>query len=286
MKIGTLVESLKLPIEKGLEKAADLGLDGVQLHVAAGERPLFEMTDGEIAFLREKCRGLNLEISAICGDLGGYGFERAVDNVVRIPQMRRVVDVTEAFGCRIITTHIGVIPSDRNDPQYAVMRAALAEVGAYAQSRGVCLAIETGPEPSRVLRQFIEDTESDAVKVNLDPANMVMVLNEDPVEAVAILGPFIIHTHAKDGVHLRRCDPQKVYHAFAEGGFEKLLEETGQLFEETPLGQGQVDWPAYLAALRGVGFDGYLTIERETGADPEADIAAAVTFLRQTLLAQ
>lgn len=283
MKIGTLVESLKLPTEQGLEKAAALGLEGVQLHVASGEHLVMEMSNDDIASLREKCRDLGLEIASTCGDLGGFGFERAADNIARIPQMRRVVDVTRLLGCGIVTTHIGVIPSDRQAPQYEVMRAALAEIGAYAQSQGVRLAIETGPEPARVLRQFIEDTGSEAVKVNLDPANMIMVLNEDPAESVAILGPHIIHTHAKDGVHLRACDPRKVYHAFAEGGFEKLLEETGLLFEETPLGQGQVDWPAYLAALRGAGFDGYLTIERETGGDPAADIAAAAAFLRNKI---
>lgn len=283
MKIGVLADSLKRFHGDGLEKAASLGLDGVQLHVATGDRPIFKMTHDEIVRLRKKCQGLGLEISAICGDLGGFGFERAADNIERIPQMRRVVDVTEALGCQIITTHIGVIPSDRDAPSYEVMRAALAEIGDYALSRGIFLAIETGPEPARVLRQFIEVTGSGAVKVNLDPANLIMVLNEDPVESAAVLGSQTVHTHAKDGVHYRRCDPQKVYHAFAEGGFDRLLEETGQLFEETPLGQGQVDWPAYLAALRGAGFDGYLTIERETGDDPAADIAAAADFLRKQI---
>ena len=47
-----------------------------------------------------------------------------------------------------------------------------------------------------------------------------------------------------------------------------------------PLGEGQVDWNAYLAALRDIGYDGFLTIERETGADPEADIVMAVDFLK------
>lgn len=283
MKIGALVDSLQLPLEEGLEKAAELGLDGVQMHVAAGKNPIWEMTDTGIARLREKCRSLGVEISATCGDLGGHGFERPDENATRIPQMRRVIDVTNALGCKIVTTHIGVVPADRDCPQYKVMCSALAEIGNYAESAGVVLAIETGPEPARVLRRFIEDTGSGAVKVNLDPANMVMVLNEDPAESAAILAPHIVHTHAKDGVHYRKCDPVKVYHAFAEGGFDKLLEETGQLFEEVPLGQGGVPWPAYLAALRDAGFDGFLTIERETGDNPAADIAAAVAFLKQAL---
>ena len=48
---------------------------------------------------------------------------------------------------------------------------------------------------------------------------------------------------------------------------------------EKPLGEGSVDFGKYLTALREIGYDGYLTIEREVGANPSADIAAAVKFL-------
>ena len=51
-------------------------------------------------------------------------------------------------------------------------------------------------------------------------------------------------------------------------------------FEEVPLGTGTVDFPAYLAALEEIGYTGYLTIEREVGADPAGDIALAANFLR------
>ena len=52
---------------------------------------------------------------------------------------------------------------------------------------------------------------------------------------------------------------------------------------EVPLGEGKVDWAAYLKALTEIGFKGYLTIEREVGADPAADIRKAVQFLRQKI---
>ena len=73
-------------------------------------------------------------------------------------------------------------------------------------------------------------------------------------------------------------NPEDVYHAFAIGGVDALNACKG--FKEVPLGEGEVDWDAYLAALRDIGYDGFLTIERETGADPEADIVMAVDFLR------
>ena len=76
-------------------------------------------------------------------------------------------------------------------------------------------------------------------------------------------------------------DPKDVYHAFAVGGVDALNACKG--FKEVPLGEGQVDWPKYIAALREIGFDGFLTIERECGDDPQADIIMAAGFLKEII---
>ncbi|MPN35814.1 hypothetical protein SDC9_183316 [bioreactor metagenome] len=185
--------------------------------------------------------------------------------------------------CRILTTHIGAVPRDVASSAYAEMTAAVRRVGEFAAKLGMCLAVETGPETAAELAEFLRRIGTPGVRVNFDPANLKMVQNADIVEAVGILGPDIVHTHAKDGIHYRACDPERVYDAFAKGGFEQLVAETGELFAETPLGQGQVDFPAWLAALRDVGYDGFLTIEREVGGNPSADIRDAVEFLKNQL---
>ncbi len=154
-------------------------------------------------------------------------------------------------------------------------------MGQYAAERGITFAIETGPEPAVRLASFLDEVNSVGMGVNLDPANLIMVQNEDPVQAVYTLQHYIVHTHAKDGVQYRPCDPVKVYDAFAEGGIEGL--NLGDYFNELPLGEGKVDWPRYLAALSEVGYQGYLTVEREVGANPEADIRTAVEFLRKRI---
>ena len=55
-------------------------------------------------------------------------------------------------------------------------------------------------------------------------------------------------------------------------------------FEEVPLGQGGVPYAKYLAALEEIGYKGFLTIEREVGGNPYADIELAVNFLKQHML--
>ena len=54
-------------------------------------------------------------------------------------------------------------------------------------------------------------------------------------------------------------------------------------FQELPIGMGEVAWPQYLQALKDIGYDGFLTIERECGDDPVADIVAAAEFIKTQL---
>lgn len=280
MKIGAITDCFQKGNINAIKTAANLGIDGVQIYATSGEFSP-EMSEEAKAEYKAALAGSGLVVSALCGDMGGYGFERAEDNAERIVKTNAIVDLAVEFGTNVVTTHIGVIPADKSHPRYKVMLDALTECGLYAKSKGVTLAIETGPEKAKTLLAFLEDTKG-GVGVNLDPANFTMVTGQDAVEAVYILKDYIVHTHAKDGVMLDPDqDPTDVYHAFAVGGVDALNACTG--FEELPLGEGGVDWDKYMAALREIGYDGFLTIERETGADPEADIVMAVDFLKKYL---
>lgn len=279
MKIGIITDCMKRnTLAEALADAARLGADGVQIYATTGEFTPDTLGAEAKAKYKALLSQHGLEISALCGDMGGYGFERAEDNALRIEKTKRIIDLAVEFSVRVVTTHIGVIPDEKTHPRYAVMLSALTECGSYAAAKGVTLAIETGPEKAKTLKAFIEDTEG-GVGVNLDPANFTMVTGQDAVEAVSILKNYIVHTHVKDG---RKLDPElkaeTVYHAFAVGGVAALNACKG--FEELPIGQGDVDWKSYMKALREIGYDGYLTIEREAGDAPFDDIRSAVKFIR------
>ncbi len=175
-----------------------------------------------------------------------------------------------------MTTHIGVVPTDSKHPRYAIMQEACYQLAQYADSIGSHFAVETGPETSAVLKGFLDSLGSRGVAVNLDPANLCMVTGDDPVQAVYNLRDYIVHTHAKDGNLLVKGNPEYIYRAV-----HPVPEEAKGIryFEEVPLGTGSVPFPAYLAALEDIGYRGYLTIERECGADPTADIKTAVDHL-------
>lgn len=280
-KIGVMVDSFRLPIPDGVRKAREIGADGIQVYVVDGEMRAESLTPAQRRDFRALVADNGLEISALCGDLGGHGFQLPQENAGKIRRSKAIVDLAVDLGTRVITTHIGVVPDDPADPVFQNQLQVCREIGQYALAHGVAFAIETGPEPAAVLAGLLDAVDCPGIGVNLDPANLVMVVNDDPVQAVYTLAKHIKHTHAKDGVQLKRCDPVKVYAAFAEGGIEGL--NIGELFNELPLGQGKVNWDAYLAALGKTGYHGYLTIEREVGANPEADIRTAVQFLRQKI---
>lgn len=278
-KIGAMVESFRLGLEGGLAKAAELGVDGVQISATGGDMHPAVFKGEARAKLLKRVKELGLEVAAICGDFGGHGFQAEEENRKKVADSKLVVDLALELGCKVVTTHIGVIPGDKKHPRYAVMAKACEELGAFAHSRGATFAIETGPETAAVLRNFIDDLGlPGGIGVNFDPANLVMVCREDIPAAVATLGKYIVHTHAKDGLNLKPVDPEIIYGNFAAPvqGFDWR-----EYIKEVPLGKGAVPFKQYIAGLAAEGFKGYLTIEREVGDEPAKDIAAAVVFLKK-----
>ncbi len=278
--IGVIIDSFpEGSVRERILKAKEVGADGIQVYAVGGPMHPDALSDGERRELRQFVADAGLVISAICGDLGGHGFAVAEDNPRKIEMSKRIMDLAIDLGTSVVTTHIGVVPDDPTHPRFGVLQEACEALGEYGDSVGASFAIETGPETASTLRRFLDSLESGGVRVNYDPANLVMVTGDDPAAGVRTLGEYIVHTHAKDGIMLKPSDPEQLYGFFAEGGIGDL--RLDEYFREVPLGEGSVDFSDYLYALDEIGYDGFLTIERETGDDPEADIRAAVEFLRR-----
>ncbi|MCD4824033.1 MAG: sugar phosphate isomerase/epimerase [Phycisphaerae bacterium] len=290
MKIGVMVESFRAGLDGGLKAAAELGADGVQMYATKGETHVDKLAGQAGRELKTKAADLGLEFSAICADFGGHGFQIPEDNPTRIDDSKRVMDLALVLGCNVVTTHIGVLPArgeknqtaDKSHPRYAILAKACEELGRYGDSVGATFAIETGPEPAAVLCEFLDDIAlPKGIGVNFDPANLAMVTAEDIPAATKLLGRYIVHTHAKDGLNLQPVDAELLY---GVPGIERPAGyNLDDYIREVPLGEGAVPFEEYLRALEEVGFDGYLTIEREVGDQPRKDIELAVSFLRELL---
>ena len=277
--IGVILESFRLDRTSAIKKAAEMGASGIQMYATKGENAPENLNKDDRISLKKEVEAAGLVFSALCGDLG-MGFGNKELNPSLIEKSKRIVELAKDLGTDIITTHIGVVPNDKNHDRYKIMQEACFELSRFADSMEAHFAIETGPETAETLKMFLDDLGSKGVAVNLDPANFKMVTGDDPVKAVYTLKDYIVHTHAKDGNRLNIGNPEYIYQVV-----HPVPEHFGdvQYFEEVPLGTGSVDFPDYLKALEDIGFKGFLTIEREVGDNPVADIIAAYDFLKKTI---
>lgn len=276
MKIGVLLESFHKPVGQALKMAGELGVDAVQVYATKGELSPENLKGQALSDFKKAVADSGLTISALCGDLGG-GFMDPAANPKKIEKSKAILDLAKELGTNIVTTHIGIVPADVNSDRFQIMQEACYQLAEYANSLEAHFAVETGPETAVTLKRFLDTLGSKGLAVNFDPANFVMVTGDDPVKGVFTLADYIVHTHAKDGIKLYDLDPEKIYNPAAD------VIITSPAFAEMPLGQGKVDFDGWIGALRQIGYDGYLTIERETGENPAADIRAAVQFLKNQL---
>jgi len=252
-KIGVMIESFRLGVKGGIKKAAQLGADGFQIYVIEGEMLASNMNAAARRDFRRFVADEGLVISALCADFG-HGFLDEARNRDLVGKTQDAMDQAADLGTAVVTSHIGKLPQDENDPQWLAARRAVTEIARHGEKIGVAFASETGPESPEHLLKFLKQIPYSAAKVNYDPANFCM-FGFDQIAGVSVLKDYIVHTHAKDGLR------------------NQLL--------EVALGQGGVDFPRYIKELDAIGYDGFLTIEREVGPDPVKDISAAVEFLRQ-----
>ncbi len=272
--IGVIIDSFRTDTDTAIRHAASLGAAGIQMYSTRGKNAPENLTPARRRELLDMVKSNGMCFSALCGDLG-MGFSNPAQNPALIEQSKRILDLAKELETDIVTTHIGVVPEDESCERYKIMQEACFELSRYADSLGAHFAIETGPECSATLKKFLDSLNSRGVAVNLDPANLVMVVGDDPVEAVYNLKDYIVHTHAKDGIMLQRTNPEFIYQVTPMPEDIKDI----RFFEEVALGEGSVDFAAYLNALDKIGYRGFLTIEREVGDDPTADILKAKEHL-------
>jgi sugar phosphate isomerase/epimerase len=191
------------------------------------------------------------------------GFVPRGTREVRERRTCEVSDFAAMLGINSIACHIGFVPEDPAHPDYVDARASVRRICDHAARHGQTFALETGQEPARVLLRFIEDVCRPNLRINFDPANMILYGTGDPIEALLLLGPLVASVHCKDGDWPPRETP-------------------GALGWERPLGQGCVGIERYVRTLADIGFRGPLNVERETENQQERlrDIARGIALLR------
>lgn len=271
-EIGVCSWSLQVKSVPELDKfCKELGIDIVQ--IACGDPHHASWDEGDdmpAAALKASFRmsgamlgfpGEDYTTPATIEKTGGFGDPALRPE--RIERFRWGVDRTVALGLSDIMCHGGFIPQP-GSPERKAFLDTLTLVGGIAADKGVTLALETGQETADLLRLTLDEVKLNNVKVNFDPANMLLYDMGDPIRAVEILGPDIRSVHLKDA---------------------KRPTVKGNWGEEVPLGQGQANIPMFVKRLKAVGFKGPLVIEREVGDQKSRfnDIAHGIRYLKECL---
>ena len=274
LKIAVSPGALSPDLYEGIKLASELDVQG--LHIGAGGPWAPEVLDtaGRKELLK-LIRSYGLEVSALSRWGGEVHFELPEHREKALAEGRATLEMAADMECGLWQAHIGVLPWETSDPDWARIVDCAGQLAAIGEEVGAALLIETGPEPPWVLKRLLEEVNSPALGINFDPANLIIwpVLLEkrgyghtwslewadehfNPQEGAKLLAPWVRHTHAKDA----------------------LVQDDG-MYLEVPLGEGWVDWPQYIGNLQAGGFDGFYAIEREI-KDPKLDTLNAVTFLR------
>ena len=272
MKIGTCV---RLPSMEGIdEKFATLrenGFDSCQLISWKPE----VWTDENAAVLKELLEKYEITVSAFwCGWEGPcvwnlydgqitLGLVPPEYRQMRIQNLCNGADFAHKLGIVDVVTHMGFIPENPYDPNFSSFCVAVRTVAQHLKKNGQFLLFETGQETPVTMLRCFEQVGCDNLGINLDTANLILYGKANPVDALDVFGKYVRNIHAKDG-----CYPTNGH----------------DLGKETRIGEGKVDFKAFFAGLHELGYDSYVTIEREISGEQQLkDIVESRDYLQQII---
>jgi sugar phosphate isomerase/epimerase len=191
------------------------------------------------------------------------GFIPPATRAEREARTLAVSDMAAELGVPGIATHVGFVPEDTRDENYIAVRELVRRVCDHAAKHGQTFALETGQEAADTLLDFFLDVNRENLRINFDPANMILYGTGDPIAALDRLQQHVVTVHCKDG----DWPPQNV---------------AGALGTERPLGAGAVGMERFIAKLKEIRYKGPLCIEREVHdqAERARDIQRAVALLQ------
>ena len=264
--------SLNAGLGVKLEVVQELQIPTIQLHAphASDRNATYAKT------VKKQLQEFGLQVTAVFGGFEGESYESipVVEQTVglvpeatraeRLQEMKDISDFSRELECSVIGLHLGFISHDKSSQSYKDTVKITSELCNYASKNGQSVHLETGQESADALLHFIDDTATENLFVNFDPANMILYGTGEPIEALKRLGKLVRSVHCKDA---------------------KWAAKPGEVWgQEVPLGDGDVNMGVYLQTLSEIGYDGPLTIEREIPQEPERqkkEIGHAVNLLTE-----
>lgn len=189
------------PIEKVLEWASSLGIEGIELWMGHIER--FQEEQGPLDKLAETLRKYGFEVPAISGYTtfsGGFSGEKDLKQEYK--SMNRLLDVARQLKCPLIRSFVGHVSSRRASPeQWGQIVRDMKNVMRMADQYEVNIAVEvhydTFIDNTESVLLLLEQVNHPRLKLVFDGANL-NVERIDQMEALPVLYPLVEHVHIKN----------------------------------------------------------------------------------------
>lgn len=255
LRISLQLASLRQPLKKALQTAAQMGVEAVELNARNEIQPR-EMSRTAVRHLRKLLDDLNLKLSGLAFPTR-HGYNDLTNLDQRVDATLRVMSLAYDLGAPIVSNQVGEIPEDEESTSWNLLQETLTTIGRHGHKCGVRFAARTGAEDGPTLKRLIQALPPGALAVDFDPGELI-VNRFSASEAIKALADDVAAVRARDGV-------------------QDLAQKRGI---EVQLGRGSVDFPELLGQLENVGFRGYLTLERRQSSDPVLELAQSAQFLR------
>lgn len=273
LKIG-IIESIDDVLANGTRKLDEIGLTEIQL--SCWNVPLCTLENAN------KIKEMFKDKYTISGLWGGWIVGSTVWNFVEGPQtigivpetwrkervegLKKVIDFANILKVKTVTTHMGFMPENPSTKEYKDVLETIYELCLYANQYNIDFCFETGQETPTVILRTINDVKArglNNLKINLDPANLLMYGKGNPMDAVDVFGQYVAGMHVKDGDYPTNGN---------------------DLGWEYKVGKGRVNFEYIIRKLHSFGYQGPLTIEREiSGEEQKKDIKDTIKFLEDIL---
>ena len=270
MKLGVMLHLRSLneeSVDAKFKQVRDYGFDYCQ--ICAWDISLF--TDEVAAEIIAAMKKYDVKVSTFwCGWWGptAWNFTEGPATLGLVPATYRAIrmqnliagsDFAKKLGIDKVATHVGFLPENPCTTEYTDVVAALRVVAQHCKKNGQCFLFETGQETPVTLLRTIQTVGTGNLGINLDPANLILYGKANPIDALDVFGKYVMDIHAKDGFYPT---------------------DGNELGKEAKVGDGKVNFPAFIAKLREVGYDATLTIEREIwGEQQKKDIVETKAYL-------
>jgi sugar phosphate isomerase/epimerase len=255
LKIGIEAADLGVPLKRALHLAAEFGADAVAID-ARGEVSPSRLSRTGLRQFRKMLEDLRLKVSAV-EFRTRRGYDTPADLDRRVAATKSVLQFACDLGCSVVVNRVGRVPADPDCQAWHLLVEALTEIADHGLRVGATLAAETGTQSGHDLVRLLAVLPEGGMGVELSPGSLIAT-GHSPSEAIAVLGPSILHVRATDAI----CD---------------LGRNRG---EQVPVGQGTADFPALLGALEEHEYRGYFTVGHQ-GAGHASGIADTVRYLRK-----